>query len=213
MHAVTVIWSVLYVPFQTASLLIFNKQLKEQDPIYERSDNIFHLYVVLNSIMPAVACPFTGCYYITGDLEAAIVAALITVHSTTHAPGAPCPSARIENSQTTNSVCCRFKWGSMVILSIKVVGLYKRHQSNLSRQSYATLRVLRWTTTQRFDTLSRRKPHWQNSRWSHSRNQKTGSPGRKCNGRHSPFTFTFIPPINEEHFINSWTINIVHVAL
>ena len=29
-------------------------------------------------------------------------------------------------SQTTNSMCCRFKWG-MVILSIKVVGLYKRH--------------------------------------------------------------------------------------
>ena len=82
--------------FRLRSLLIFNKQLKEQDPIYERSDNTVHLYVVLHSIMPAVARPFTGCDYITGDLEAAIVAALITAHSTTHAPGAPCPSARIE---------------------------------------------------------------------------------------------------------------------
>ena len=36
--------------FRLRSLLIFNKQLKEQDPIYERSDNIFHLYVVLHLI-------------------------------------------------------------------------------------------------------------------------------------------------------------------
>ena len=61
-----------------------------------RSDNTVHIYVVLHSIMPAVACPLPGCDYITGDLDAAIVAALITAHSTTHAPGAQGPSARIE---------------------------------------------------------------------------------------------------------------------
>ncbi len=36
--------------------------------------------------MPAVACPIPGCAYITDDLEAAIVAVLLTVHSTTHVP-------------------------------------------------------------------------------------------------------------------------------
>jgi len=46
--------------------------------------------------MPAIACPLPGCDYITGDLGAAIVAALITAHSTTHATGAQGPSARIE---------------------------------------------------------------------------------------------------------------------
>ena len=37
--------------------------------------------------MPAVPCPFPGCEYKTEDLDAAIVAALITAHSMTHAPG------------------------------------------------------------------------------------------------------------------------------
>jgi len=37
----------------------------------------------------------SGCEYITGNLDGAIVAALITAHSTTHAPGAQGPSARI----------------------------------------------------------------------------------------------------------------------
>lgn len=38
--------------------------------------------------MPAVACPIPGCEYVTDDLDPAIVAALITAHSATHAPGA-----------------------------------------------------------------------------------------------------------------------------
>ena len=38
--------------------------------------------------MPAVSCPVTGCTYRTDDLDAAIVAALITAHSATaHIPG------------------------------------------------------------------------------------------------------------------------------
>ena len=45
--------------------------------------------------MPAVACPFTGCEFITDDLDAAIVAALITAHSMTHAPG-PITAAKVE---------------------------------------------------------------------------------------------------------------------
>ena len=48
--------------------------------------------------------------------------------------------------------------------------------------------MLRGTTTQRSDTFSRRKPHWQGSRWSHRRNQKTDSLGRKNNGRQSDIT-------------------------
>ena len=35
--------------------------------------------------MPAVSCPFPNCDYITDDLEATIVAALITAHSMSHA--------------------------------------------------------------------------------------------------------------------------------
>ena len=50
--------------------------------------------------MPAVACPFPGCEYVTPDHEAAIVAALISTHSMTHAPAnnapAPNPAAKIE---------------------------------------------------------------------------------------------------------------------
>ncbi|KAK3715191.1 hypothetical protein RRG08_040040 [Elysia crispata] len=38
--------------------------------------------------MPAVACPIPGCEYVTDDLDAAIVAALILAHTTTHTPGA-----------------------------------------------------------------------------------------------------------------------------
>jgi cytochrome c oxidase assembly factor 6 len=37
--------------------------------------------------MPAVGCPIPGGDYVTDDIEAAIVAALITAHCTTHAPG------------------------------------------------------------------------------------------------------------------------------
>ena len=48
--------------------------------------------------MPEVACPIPGCEYKTPDLEAAIVAALITAHSATHPPvaAAPVASAKIE---------------------------------------------------------------------------------------------------------------------
>ncbi|XP_071177635.1 uncharacterized protein [Mytilus edulis] len=45
--------------------------------------------------MPAVQCPIPGCDYVTDDLDAAIVAVLITVHSTTHAPG-PVTAANVE---------------------------------------------------------------------------------------------------------------------
>ena len=34
--------------------------------------------------MPVVQCPIEGCTYITPDLDAAIVAALLTTHATTH---------------------------------------------------------------------------------------------------------------------------------
>ena len=34
--------------------------------------------------MPAVSCPIEGCEYKTPDLDPAIVAALITAHTTTH---------------------------------------------------------------------------------------------------------------------------------
>ncbi|OWF53349.1 hypothetical protein KP79_PYT25481 [Mizuhopecten yessoensis] len=36
--------------------------------------------------MPAVACPITDCDYVTDDLDATIVAALITAHSAVHIP-------------------------------------------------------------------------------------------------------------------------------
>ncbi|CAG2216563.1 unnamed protein product [Mytilus edulis] len=45
--------------------------------------------------MPAVQCPIPGCEYVTDDLDAAIVDVLITVHSTTHAPG-PITVAKVE---------------------------------------------------------------------------------------------------------------------
>lgn len=45
--------------------------------------------------MPAVQCPIEGCDYVTADLDAAIVAALITAHCTTHAPG-PVTAAKVE---------------------------------------------------------------------------------------------------------------------
>ncbi|CAG2221006.1 unnamed protein product [Mytilus edulis] len=45
--------------------------------------------------MPAVQCPIPGCDYVTDDLDAAIVAVLITVHSTTHAPR-PVTAAKVE---------------------------------------------------------------------------------------------------------------------
>ena len=37
--------------------------------------------------MPAVNCPYPECEYITPDLEAAIVAVLLSTHSLTHAQG------------------------------------------------------------------------------------------------------------------------------
>lgn len=39
--------------------------------------------------MPAVECPIAGCDYKTLDLDASIVAALLTAHATAHAPAAP----------------------------------------------------------------------------------------------------------------------------
>ena len=45
--------------------------------------------------MPVVQCPIPGCGYVTDDLDAAIVATLITAHCTTHAPG-PVTIAKVE---------------------------------------------------------------------------------------------------------------------
>ena len=39
--------------------------------------------------MPAISCPVPGCEYRTDDLDAAIVAALPTAHTTTHTVGQP----------------------------------------------------------------------------------------------------------------------------
>ena len=38
--------------------------------------------------MPAVQCPIVNCNYVTPDLDAAIVAALITAHCTSHSQAA-----------------------------------------------------------------------------------------------------------------------------
>ena len=43
--------------------------------------------------MPSVDCPIAGCTYTTPDLDAAIVAALLTTHGTTHTTPRPRPSA------------------------------------------------------------------------------------------------------------------------
>ena len=43
--------------------------------------------------MVNVECPIAGCDYETGDLDAAIVAALLTTHGHTHAAGA---AAKVE---------------------------------------------------------------------------------------------------------------------
>ena len=45
--------------------------------------------------MPQVKCPIPGCDYETPDLDAVIVAALITTHATTH-PTTSDIQARIE---------------------------------------------------------------------------------------------------------------------
>jgi len=50
--------------------------------------------------MPAVQYPIPGCDYVTDDLNAAIITALITAHSTTHAPG-PVTIARVEKLKRT----------------------------------------------------------------------------------------------------------------
>ena len=46
--------------------------------------------------MPAVACPIPGCAYVTDDLDAAIVAALITAHSATHMHRPVAAAAKME---------------------------------------------------------------------------------------------------------------------
>lgn len=45
--------------------------------------------------MPAVACPIPDCDYVTEDLDAVIVAALLTAHGTTHTQG-PTAAAKID---------------------------------------------------------------------------------------------------------------------
>ena len=51
--------------------------------------------------MPAVCVlNIPGCDYVTDDLDAAIVAALITAHCTTHAPG-PVKIAKVEKNEKT----------------------------------------------------------------------------------------------------------------
>ena len=34
--------------------------------------------------MPAIACPITGCTYVTGDVDVAVAAALLTIHNNAH---------------------------------------------------------------------------------------------------------------------------------
>ena len=46
--------------------------------------------------MPAVQCPIPGCDYSTPDLEASIVAALLTAHSAIHAPGQPAKVEKVK---------------------------------------------------------------------------------------------------------------------
>ena len=53
------------------------------------------------STMPAVPCPIPGCDYETADLDAAIVAALITAHSAFHTQG---QTAKVEKKRPTIDV-------------------------------------------------------------------------------------------------------------
>ena len=46
--------------------------------------------------MPAVACPIPDCDYVTADLDAVVVAALITAHTTTHTQGATAAAAKVD---------------------------------------------------------------------------------------------------------------------
>lgn len=48
--------------------------------------------------MPSVSCPVPGCTYTTPDLDAVIIAALLTTHATTHSnqPTSVSPTAKIE---------------------------------------------------------------------------------------------------------------------
>ena len=56
--------------------------------LWPRQKIIEDLWRVTQTIMPAVCVlNIPGCDYVTDDLDAAIVAALITAHCTTHAPG------------------------------------------------------------------------------------------------------------------------------
>ena len=55
--------------------------------------------------MPAVRCPIEGCDYTTEDLDAAIVAALLTTHSSVHTH-APVTTAKVEKvKRPTISAC------------------------------------------------------------------------------------------------------------
>ena len=53
------------------------------------------------STMPAVPCPISGCDYKTADLDAAIVAALITAHSAFHTQGQTAKVEMVKRSPLT----------------------------------------------------------------------------------------------------------------
>ena len=58
--------------------------------------------------MPAVACLIPDCEYVTDDLDAAIVAVLITAHATTHTSGAT-SAAKVDKSQTSSHYSRRYQ--------------------------------------------------------------------------------------------------------
>ena len=59
--------------------------------------------------MPIVVCPIPGCDYITEDLDAAIVAALITTHSAVHSTS---KAAKVEKVKrlTVTAACTSEEW-------------------------------------------------------------------------------------------------------
>ena len=86
-------WVFSFICFRPRALLKstathhwFDWHKKTYTLIYARGGKKTH-------IMPVVSCPIPDCRYTTPDLEAAIVAALITAHSTVHTAG---PAAKVE---------------------------------------------------------------------------------------------------------------------
>ena len=120
---------------------------------------IWYCYHYLFFQMPVVACPIRECNYTTPDLDAAIVAALLTTHSTMHTPSSthsskPPTKSQLINPQPTLYSClikdCRYTGNSKKGLSQHM----RRHNNerknkNPPTNTYTMYKGLKETTASR----------------------------------------------------------------